>query len=223
VSKSFFLTHAIALILSLSDLASVQAVTLPSIPASARGWVTSTGTNNGNSPTNNYIAGNGIGQLYRDHFDFQIPVVANPLMGAILSLDNPADFDTEINLNAHQGGIHDYTVYGVGSFGTYGFASLAGGTVYGNTTIFDNGTVFVYLNAAAVSAIAAAQGGTFSLGGVDSGETIFSETQQEVDFAHSGSSFATTLILSVVPEPSSLILGALGLIGFAAWGWRRKR
>ena len=26
-----------------------------------------------------------------------------------------------------------------------------------------------------------------------------------------------------VPEPSSRILAALGLMGFAAWGWRRKR
>lgn len=26
-----------------------------------------------------------------------------------------------------------------------------------------------------------------------------------------------------IPEPSSAILGALGLIGLAAWGWRRKR
>ncbi len=28
--------------------------------------------------------------------------------------------------------------------------------------------------------------------------------------------------LASVPEPSSLILAALGLIGFAAWRWRRK-
>lgn len=48
---------------------------------------------------------------------------------------------------------------------------IAGGTVYGTATIFDNGTVFVYLNAAGLFAISAAQGGTFSLGGVDSGES----------------------------------------------------
>jgi hypothetical protein len=30
-------------------------------------------------------------------------------------------------------------------------------------------------------------------------------------------------VATLVPEPSTLILAALGLIGFAAWGWRRKR
>ncbi len=30
-------------------------------------------------------------------------------------------------------------------------------------------------------------------------------------------------LLVTVPEPSSVILAALGLVGLAAWGWRRKR
>lgn len=30
-------------------------------------------------------------------------------------------------------------------------------------------------------------------------------------------------VATLVPEPSTLILAALGLVGFAAWGWRRKR
>jgi hypothetical protein len=30
-------------------------------------------------------------------------------------------------------------------------------------------------------------------------------------------------VINGVPEPSSIVLGALGLIGLAAWGWRRKR
>jgi formylglycine-generating enzyme len=29
--------------------------------------------------------------------------------------------------------------------------------------------------------------------------------------------------LAMIPEPSSLVLAALGLIGFAAWGWRRRK
>ena len=29
--------------------------------------------------------------------------------------------------------------------------------------------------------------------------------------------------VATVPEPSTAVLAALGLIGFAAWGWRRKR
>jgi hypothetical protein len=223
VNKSFFLAQAIAAILCFNLLPAAQAVTLPAIPASGRGWVTNTGGNNGNIPGNNYLAGNGGSDLFRNHFDFQIPAVANTLMGAILRLDNPAaPFDPDYNSDSHQGGTHNYAVYGIGPFGSYGFAGIGAGPLYGSETIAGNGTVFVYLNADAVFAISAAQGGTFSLGGVDSGETIFSLTQQEVDFANSGGSFVTTLILSVVPEPSSLALGAFGLIGFAIWGWRRK-
>jgi len=30
-------------------------------------------------------------------------------------------------------------------------------------------------------------------------------------------------LLTPIPEPSSLVIAALGLIGLAAWGWRRKR
>ena len=41
--------------------------------------------------------------------------------------------------------------------------------------------------------------------------------------SQSGGSDDIGFRVATVPEPSSLILAALGLIGFAAWGWRRKR
>ena len=28
--------------------------------------------------------------------------------------------------------------------------------------------------------------------------------------------------ITIVPEPSSVVLAAIGLVGLAAWGWRRK-
>jgi hypothetical protein len=36
--------------------------------------------------------------------------------------------------------------------------------------------------------------------------------------------YAMSDVLTVpVPEPGTLIFSALGFIGLAAWGWRRKR
>lgn len=35
--------------------------------------------------------------------------------------------------------------------------------------------------------------------------------------------FSFEVTFEQVPEPSSVILAALGLVGLAAWGWRRKR
>ena len=36
------------------------------------------------------------------------------------------------------------------------------------------------------------------------------------------SQLATSGILTVVPEPSTFILTALGLLGILGWGWRRR-
>jgi hypothetical protein len=43
------------------------------------------------------------------------------------------------------------------------------------------------------------------------------------DITHQGPfNAAFSLSGQVVPEPSSLILAALGLCGLAAWGWRKR-
>ncbi len=44
-----------------------------------------------------------------------------------------------------------------------------------------------------------------------------------INFQPTGVSDTVGFRLAMVPEPSSVVLAALGLIGLAAWGWRRKR
>ncbi|MBI3839046.1 MAG: PEP-CTERM sorting domain-containing protein [Planctomycetia bacterium] len=38
-----------------------------------------------------------------------------------------------------------------------------------------------------------------------------------------GGAYVDALSLASIPEPSSIVLAALGLLGLAAWGWRRRK
>jgi hypothetical protein len=137
--------------------------------------------------------------------DFPIPVLSGPLTGATLTLDNP-----------FQSGSDTYTVYSLGAFGTYASSDIGTGTEYGNVGISGAGPVTITLNAAALTAIEAAQGGTFSLGGLISAENV------DYDFGFDPSASKTILTLDVaVPEPSTFIIWSLlGGLGVTLV-WRR--
>jgi hypothetical protein len=119
----------------------------------------------------NYVAGSAQFAIqFRDWFEFSIPTLTGgALSSATLELDEPAD--------GHAGGSLTFAVYGLcarpflfsdvtisNPFGSVGTSSASNGT-----------TVDVTLNAAALAAIGASQGGNIFIGGIDSGELSSSD------------------------------------------------
>ena len=206
---------------------------------SARGAVNNEAGTNGNSPGLGYIAGNPDGVdgippgLDRAHFDFSIPSLGGTLTSATLSLANPEPMvlDNVSYIGGHGGSTNTFSVYSLGAYSTYSslspsaaFAALGAGTLYGSVSISDNGTATITLNSAALADITADQGGTFSLGGVDSGE----DTSLGYDFANTRfpdnpSTLTLNVNPSVTPEPASMTLIGTGFLAFGAFGvWRRR-
>ncbi|HEY1785849.1 MAG TPA: PEP-CTERM sorting domain-containing protein, partial [Pirellulales bacterium] len=109
-------------------------------------------------------------------------------------------------------GSQTYSLYSLGAFGTYGFSDIGSGTFYGSLEISTEGIETISLNAAALADITAGQGGTFSLGGIDSGETAYPATT-EGNFAFTTSDNSVSLALVTTPEPSTLALLVLGAFG----------
>ncbi len=155
------------------------------LTATNRGWVSSTGLNNGASATNNYIAGfcssadtcSGGNSLWRNWFAFALPVGGfSTISSATLLLDVPAPAAPAQGVY-NFGGTLTYTVWDVSSAPATFTGSAAGlaeyndlgtGIVYGSRVYLrsDEGTVSsVPLNAAAVAWLNTQIGQTVVLGG----------------------------------------------------------
>src|ERR1700733_6590655 len=183
----------------------LRADTIPVLD-SGQGWIESDNINNGNTQTTNYavgVIGNCCSTVLRDHFDFPIPDFTGALTSATLNLFEPIG-------NASAGG-ELYSLYSLGSFGSYAYSDIGTGALYASTTVTaadDEMTIQIPLDSAALLAMIAHQGATFSLGG-----RIADETTAD-DFLFGGSTdFVASLTLTTIatPEPSIRILSAIGL------------
>ena len=209
-----------------------------SISASERGWVCGNGPNNncpasgndGAAPGNYYSAGAGsdsdnsnLAQV-RDWFEFPIPSLTGTLVSATLSLDD----------GSHEGGDLTFDVYGL-SAQPLVFTDVTTSNLFGSVSTSNSSagtTLTISLNAAALAAIGAAQGGNIFIGGIDSAETITDPgTVSLGDFVGDFGSTAnipgfqsfntdlnlTTTTAATVPEPSSLLLLASAALLLLTW------
>jgi hypothetical protein len=185
--------------------ATVLALTLAIIPAwsgvtfidsSGRGWVTTGVPNNNGVTSGNYIAGQLTPNDYRNWFEFTIPSFSGTLISATLDLTQPQ--------GGHSGGTLAYSVYALDQQPLQ-FTDVTGDVLYGTVNTGDDGSgsVIVALNAAALAAIRGDAGGTFFVGGIDSGESGNSDAY---DFGGSNQNYRSLLILNTVPEPNMAIV-----------------
>ncbi len=208
------------------------------ISASEQGWVCSpvgtafcSASNNGASPANDYSAAavslpdNTNLTQFRNWFEFAIPALTGgSLVSATLSLDD----------GGHDGGDLTYDVYGLSGQPLVFTDVNSSGPFVGSVATSDASSatiITITLDAAALAAIGAAQGGNIFIGGIDSGESVTDPATVSPlddfvgDFGSTlGDSFNTltlTTAAATVPEPSSLLLlGSAALL--AAWGARKS-
>jgi len=180
--------------------------------------------NNGASPTNSYVAGfvQALNSQFRDWFEYAIPDLSGEtVIGASLFLEEA--------VVGHVGGPLTYAAYGLNGRPLM-FTDVTTGNPFGSvgTSSADNSRlVEVPLNAAALAAILAAQGGSIFIGGIDSGELSSADAR---DFSGPAGTPAELFLFEpepgqATPEPTSvaLLATALGSIGLKLRKMRTKR
>lgn len=194
-----------------------------SVNPSDAGYISDGGVKELQGPTGNFFSGRTNGGIeYRGYLTYSVPTSATPYSSAVLNL----------NVRDIVAGPNDLLVSDVTSNiatapGTTVFADLGSGVSYGTVTGLNttNATIQITLNAAGLSAVNAARGGSLSFGFRN---TTVESTNDQI-FGFSGGSTPRQLILtagpSTVPTLSewAMILFGLTLAGGAALFIQRRR
>jgi hypothetical protein len=238
---TFRLIISLTAILSFTILSACADV----ITTSERGWYRDDGVHE--TANDNYVTGE-IAVLayneYRSFFVFDVPTQTEPIRGGVLRLFNPSSTAPEPYTNGYLSTdlTETLTLFDVstptstlvdGTGGLSAFEDLGTGNIFGQLVVnrdMNGSFIEVALNSAGLSALDAAQGGTFVIGAalitLDLGiSPITLLREPEYVFGNTGninnipSDGATSLLIAAVPEPSSLIV----LSPFALLILRRRR
>lgn len=212
LGASFFSTvaHADVYVFggSTANVIGIQTLTIngsQTIQASDAGWYTDNGTHFADN--DNYVVGTLNNHTYHDFFVFDLTTVSGPITSAELSLYVPSTVGY-VNSNSSAITYQNWDVSTQLSLLTSNqtsatsiFSDLGTGTLFGTVTVgpeVQGQQVHVSLNGAALSAILAAEGGQFAIG---------------------GAAFAAT---SAVPEASTWAMLLLGFVGVSFVAYRRN-
>ncbi len=193
------------------------------VVADARGWIDSGGQELGGLDNSNYIAGfyclngicsNGVVEV-RNYFTFDLSDIPDDLVSAALEVDTRWLREGGVSLLSYQ----------LTSTSGLTFDLLGGGDVFGlyeYVAADDEQVRQITLNSAALSAIRAAAGGSFTLSGRVLAPANYRGEHVHFVFGNSQNSDRSRLLLTTasIPEPATW---ALMIAGFGAAGATLRR
>lgn len=185
---------------------------------------TSARSQNGGIWGASYFTGIDSGQEWRANFVFSLAGVTTPVSAARLELQSYS-FTSSVTTEAIT--FFDSAVGAFSAADIASYSDLGGGTSYGTFSVgTGSGSTLVFtLNAAALQALNANLGGTFSIGAaLNSIDGSLLSGREGLFFGSDASGSQSLVLTSAIPEPSTYaaILGAAGL-GLAIWRRRTRK